>query len=125
MKSLPPLMVELARLSKSLRLVTKTTGRFLVGGQGAQFGAQFEAVHARHVHIEKNQIEAISDNQFESEHLGPRRSTAFELGFFQRVGDGAARDGFVIHHQNVGGGDVLPVCDRVPRSEKNAEEING
>src|SRR5882724_6099744 len=29
MKSLPPLMVELARLSKSLRLVTKTTGVFL------------------------------------------------------------------------------------------------
>src|SRR6266704_1552290 len=34
-------------------------GRFLVGRQSAQFGAQFEAVHARHVHVEKNEIEMI------------------------------------------------------------------
>src|SRR5690348_137517 len=33
MKSLPPLIVELARLSKSFKLVTKTTGVFLWAGK--------------------------------------------------------------------------------------------
>ena len=37
----------------------KHNGRFFVSGQGTHLGAQFEAVHARHVHIQKNQIEML------------------------------------------------------------------
>ena len=73
MKSLPPLMVELARLSKSFRLVTNTTGVFLCAGKRAQLGAELEAVHARHVHVEEDQVEPVLRQQVVGAQRDPRR----------------------------------------------------
>ena len=66
--------------------------------QAAQLCAQLKTVHARHVHVQKHQVERIFRQQLERD----RRVFdvhGLELGFFERVGDGTARQRFVIHDE--------------------------
>ena len=57
MKSLPPAIMELVRLSKSLKRGDENDGGLFVLRQGAQLGAEFKAGHAGHVHVEKHEVE--------------------------------------------------------------------
>src|SRR5207247_2462455 len=75
-------------------------GRFVMG-QGPKFGTQLEAVHAGHLHVEEDQVIGVVGGQLKGHGrvLDVGRS---QVGFLQRVGDGAAGEDFVVHHQNVG-----------------------
>ena len=123
MKSLPPAMVELVRLSKSLRLVTKTTGVFLWCGMARSLAHSSIAGHAGHVHVEKDEVKVVFREQLQ----GLFRLLdvdGFELGLFEGIDDGAAGNGLVIHDEDFGGGNLLFFRQRAA-FEQEAEKIHG
>ena len=81
---------------------------FFVLGHGAQFGAQLEPVHVGHVHVEKNQVILVLAKQSQRL-LRILDVDGFEPGLLQRINDGAAGNGLVVHHQDFGGGKFLAV----------------
>src|SRR5439155_18507874 len=100
----------------------KHDGRFGVSGQGAQFGAQFKAVHARHIDIEKDEVEQIFGKHIQRE-VRVFHADAFQVGFFQRVNDGPARNRLVVHNHDVRRREIVRVlCAAV--FEQYGEKIN-
>jgi hypothetical protein len=91
MKSLPPAIMELVRLSKSLKAGDEDDGGFFVLRHGAQFGAEFKAGHAGHVHVEENEVEFFSA-AFEG-FVRFLDVDGLEMGLFERIDDGAAGNG--------------------------------
>src|ERR1039457_3002808 len=89
----------------------KDNGGFLVQRQVAQLGAEFVAGHARHVHVEKHEVELFFRKQLEGG-LRVFDADGLELRFFERVNDGAAGNDLVVHDQDAGGGNFLFVGPR-------------
>src|ERR1035438_9687121 len=60
----------------------KDDGGFFVAGQGAQFGAEFKAGHAGHVHVQKDEVERVFGKELEG---GVRvfDVDGLEMGLFQ------------------------------------------
>ena len=65
MKSLPPAISGIGAAVEIAQRGDKDDGRFFVLRQVAQFGAEFVAVHAGHVHVEEHEVEFFSVKQFE------------------------------------------------------------
>src|SRR5579884_473890 len=81
-------------------------GSSFISHKGAQLGAKFKPVHSRHVHIEKDEVICVFGKHVQRG-LGILNRGGRQLGFFQGVSDGAARNGFVVHHEDIGLGLLL------------------
>ena len=117
---------ELVRLSKSLRLVTNTTGVFLCCGRGAAW----RTVRNRSCRA-CQRPEKRGRIRFPSKVAGLLRVfdvDGLELGLFQRIDDGPAGNDLVIHHQNFRSGNVLlsgsvPFSNSKPRKSTAAAMV--
>jgi len=85
MKSFPPLMVELARLSKSFSWSQKRPASF-ISRQRAHLAAQFKSVHVWHVTSRKMRSNRLCDSSWNA-WRGPH-ADRLEFGLLQGVGEG-------------------------------------
>src|SRR5438477_8162849 len=95
----------------------------LVGGHRADFGAKFEAIHARHLNVEEDQIVSRFGGRVQSD-LRIFHAAGFEVGLLQRVSDRPARKNLIIDYENIDflGGEAVGLGATV---EKFADEVNG
>ena len=93
---------------------------------GAQFGAEFEAVHAGHIHIEEDEVELLFGERGEGG-FGIIEAGGGKPGFVEGVDDGAAGDGFVVHDQYFGPGlsEHIRRIREVGVFHERDQEING
>ena len=93
---------DLARASKSLWPVTKTTGVVRLRRGVVNFFAEFKAVHARQLHVEENHIVSLLAGLGQG-CLAIHSKIRLAECFFQRERHGLTADQIIVHDQKLEG----------------------
>ena len=94
-----------------------------VGWHGSDFGAKLKPVHTRHLNVEEDEVVGGFRGGVESD-LWVFDAAGFEIGFLQRISDGAAGEDFIIDHEDVDffGGEAVGLGAAV---EEFADKVDG